>query len=204
MIPASEIPAPPAENDALPATHPSRDALALLATRRSTKAPLLAEPGPDGAQIDALLTLAARVPDHGKLGPWRFIVLAGQGRERAGAAIADALGADAQSPDFERARFLRAPIVVAVVSTAAPHPKIPEWEQVLSAGAACFALVTAAHAMGFAGCWLTETPTYDPRARSALGLADHERVAGFVYLGTATATPTERERPSAASRTTWF
>ncbi|MFZ4602755.1 MAG: nitroreductase family protein [Caulobacterales bacterium] len=204
MIPAADIPAPPAENDTLQAAHPSLETLRLLAARRSTKAVFLTEPGPDGAQIDTLLTLAARVPDHGKLGPWRFIVLAGEGRERAGAAIADALGADAQSPEFERARFLRAPVVVAVVSSAAPHPKIPEWEQVLSAGAACFAMITAGSAMGFAGCWLTEPPAYDPRARAALGLADHERVAGFIYLGTATAAPTERERPSAASRTTWF
>ncbi|MBU6372605.1 MAG: nitroreductase [Alphaproteobacteria bacterium] len=204
MIQPADIPAAPQENDALPAVQPSAETLALLARRRSTKALLIAEPGPDRAQLDTLLRLAARVPDHGKLGPWRFLVLEGDGRVRAGAAIADALGADAPDPAFERARFLRAPVVVTVISTAAPHPKIPEWEQVLSAGAACFALVTAAHAMGFAGCWLTETPTYDARARAALGLADHERIAGFIYLGTATAPPTERARPEAASRTSWF
>jgi nitroreductase len=204
MIAATEVPAAPSENAPLDAARPSTETLQLLALRRSTKALLLAEPGPDAAQIDALLTLAARVPDHGKLGPWRFIVFAGEGRARAGEAIAAALGADAPDPALERARFLRAPLVIGVISTAAPHPKIPEWEQVLSAGAACFSLVLAAHAMGFAGCWLTETPTYDPRARAALGLADHERIAGLVYLGTATAAPTERERPDVRARTMWF
>lgn len=204
MIPAAEIPAAPAEHDPMPAVQPSLETLALLARRRSTKALMIAEPGPDRAQIETLLRLSARVPDHGKLGPWRFLVIAGDARARAGDAIAQALGADAPDPAFEKARFLRAPVVVAVISTAAPHPKIPEWEQVLSAGAACFALVTAAHAMGYAGCWLTETPTYDARARAALGLAEHERVAGFVYLGTATAPASERARPDAASRTSWF
>jgi len=204
MIDASAIPPVPAENDPLPAAQPSPATLALLARRRSTKAIALAEPGPGAAEIAALLDLASRVPDHGKLGPWRFLVIAGEGRARAGAAMAEALGADAQDSAFERARFLRAPVVVAVISNAAPHPKIPEWEQVLSAGAACFALLAAAHAMGFAGCWLTEAPAYDPRARAALGLAEHERVAGFVYLGTATVAPTERARPDAASRTAWF
>lgn len=204
MIHAADIPAAPAENDPLPAVQPSAETLALLARRRSTKALMISAPGPDRTQLDTLLRIAARVPDHGKLGPWRFLILEGDGRARAGEAIAAALGADAPDPAFERARFQRAPVVVTVISTAAPHPKIPEWEQVLSAGAACFALVTAAHAMGFAGCWLTEAPTYDARARAALGLADHERIAGFVYLGTATATASERARPDAASRTSWF
>lgn len=203
MINAADIAASPAENAPADAARPSLETLDLLARRRSTKAIALAEPGPDAAQIDALLRLGARAPDHGKLGPWRFIVMAGEGRARAGAAVAAAMP-DAPDPAFEAARFSRAPVVIGVVSTAAPHAKIPEWEQVLSAGAVCYNVLLAAHAMGFAGCWLTEAPTYDERARAALGLAAHERIAGFIYLGSAAAPAIERERPNVAFRTTWF
>ena len=130
------------------------DAIELLSTRSSCKAVALAAPGPSAAEIDKLLTIACRVPDHGKLTPWRFIVFEGDARLAAGAAIAAAFRA--KNPDakpehveFERKRLAHAPLVIAVVSRAAPHVKIPEWEQVLSAGAAAMNLVLAAHALGY-------------------------------------------------------
>ncbi len=196
-----------AEDDPANSAFESAETLALLARRRSTKIVHLGEPGPSSADIDALLRLATRVPDHGKLGPWRFVVIEQDGRARAGEALAQALQADGgeeASRDIARATFLRAPVCVMIVSTAAPHAKIPEWEQQLSAGAVCFALLLAAHAMGYGGCWLTGWPCYNPRARAALGLADHERIAGFVHLGTATETPTERVRADPAARTTRY
>jgi len=203
-IDAAKVPPPPAEDSPLQGARESLETLALLAQRRSTKAMLLGEPGPSDAQMDALLRLAARTPDHGKLAPWRFVVIAGAARARLGAnlaaVIASDAGVDAGRLEIERNRFMHAPTCVMVVSTAAPHPKIPEWEQQLSAGAACFNLLVAAHAMGFAGCWLTEWPAYDPRARVALGLKDGERVAGFVHLGSPTQHVGERARPDWKTR----
>lgn len=197
------IPPAPAEDAPCEASHESADALTLMALRRSTKVVHFREPGPSAAQVGTLVRLAARVPDHGKLGPWRFVVIEGEGRRRAGEALAG-LSADAQSQQIARQTFLRAPVCVMVVSAAAAHPKIPEWEQVLSAGAACFALELSAHAMGFGACWLTGWPCYDERARAALGLAAHERIAGFIHIGTPTETPTERVRADWATRTTRF
>jgi nitroreductase len=207
-LPLSAIPQQPREGEPADATHESAETLALLARRRSTKVAHLAEPGPSSAEIDALIELATRVPDHGKIGPWRFVVIDGAARERAGDAVANVVandeGADDSRSNWARAMFMRAPTVVMVVSTAAPHPKIPEWEQLLSSGAVCFALLTASHAMGYAGCWLTEWPSYDARVRAALGLAEHERIAGFIYLGTSREQVTERVRADAASRISRF
>ena len=208
VLPLSAIPAAPRENEPADAVHESADTLALLARRRSVKLMQLTEPAPSGAEIDALIALAGRVPDHGKLGPWRFVVIEGEARERAGAALADVIkhdeGVDDNRIAFVRNWFARAPACVMVVSTAAPHPKIPEWEQQLSAAAAAFSLLIAAHALGYAGCWLTEWPAYDTRARAALGLAEHERVAGFVYLGSAQGQAMERVRADVASRISRF
>ncbi len=208
-IDPSRLPAPPREGEPLPAAQESLEALALLARRRSTPIALMGEPGPDPAQTAALIRTAARTPDHGKLGPWRFVVLAGDGRDRAGAALAALAGeanpgAGPERLAFERDRFRRAPVVVMVVSTAAPHPKVPEWEQVLSAGAVCFQLVLAAHLMGFAAAWLSEWPTYDAAARAALNLAPHERIAGFIYIGSAKMAPAERVRPDVEARISVF
>lgn len=177
--------------------------LDLLARRRSVPPMLLAEPGPDRAALDAILTLAARVPDHGKLAPWRFVVIEGKARARVGETIAAAFAADNPSADparldQERRRLTHAPVVVAVVSRAAPHVKIPEWEQVLSAGAAAMNLVVAANAAGFATSWLTEWFGYDRRVLDALGLTPTERLAGFVHLGTAREVPSDRPRPDLA------
>jgi nitroreductase len=185
------------------------DALDLLKTRRSVKPVELAGPGPAAAEIETLLTIASRVPDHGKLAPWRFIVFSGDARLRAGELIAAAFKAnypeaEAEPVEFERRRLARAPLVIAVVSRAAPHVKIPEWEQVLSAGAAAMNLVTAAHALGFAANWITEWYAYDRRVLDALGLAPHERIAGFVHIGSATRPAEDRPRPALAEVVTWF
>jgi nitroreductase len=176
------------------------EALDLLKTRRSVKPADLTNPGPSGAEIETILTIASRVPDHGKLAPWRFILFAGDGRLTAGAKIAAAFRADhpdaqAEHIEFERLRLARAPLVVAVVSRAAPHVKIPEWEQVLSAGAAAMNLVNAAHALGYAANWITEWYAYDRRVLDALGLAPYERIAGFVHIGTPTKSSDDRARP---------
>jgi nitroreductase len=187
----------PADEDPMP------DALELLKTRRSMKPIEMTGPGPDTRELETLLTIASRVPDHGKLAPWRFIVFEGAARKAAGQVIAK-IFADAHPEAtgdqlaFERNRLARAPLVVAVVSRAAPHVKIPEWEQQLSAGAAAMALVMAAHASGFAASWITEWYAYDRAVLDALGLAPHERVAGFVHIGRPRKPPEERERPKLA------
>jgi len=185
------------------------NALELLTTRRSFKAMELSGPGPSAAQIDTLLTVAARVPDHGKLAPWRFIVFEGEARRAAGEAIAAAFqsrypDAKPEHVEAERCRLLRAPLVVAVVSRAGPHVKIPEWEQVLSAGAAAMNLVLAAHALGFAANWITEWYAYDRAVLDALGLAPHERIAGFVHIGTPPGPPEDRPRPALSEIVTRF
>jgi nitroreductase len=185
------------------------DALQLLKTRRSVKPMELGGPPPTSAEIDTLLTIAARVPDHGKLKPWRFIVFEGDARLKASQAIADAFRADHAdaTPDqlaFEGKRLARAPLVIAVVSRAGPHVKIPEWEQQLSAGAAAMNLVTAAHAMGYAASWITEWYAYDRRVLEAFGLGPSERVAGFVHIGRPANPPEDRERPKLTDVVTRF
>lgn len=178
--------------------------LALLKTRRSVKPDLMSEPGPSAAELHDALTIAARVPDHKKLVPWRFIVFEGEARRQFGERIAEACKAeDTMEPSeirlkTERERFMRAPVVVAVISRVTTKPGAPEWEQILSAGASAMNLCVAANAMGYATCWLTEWIAYSPRIRTALGLAENERVVGFVYIGTATSKPEERPRPALA------
>jgi nitroreductase len=176
------------------------DALHLLKTRRSVKPMELTGPAPTDAEIDTLLTIASRVPDHGKLAPWRFIVFTGDARLAAGSLIAGAFRANRAdaTPEqigFERNRLARAPLVIAVVSRAALHVKIPEWEQKLSAGASAISLVLAAHAMGYAASWLTEWYAYDRAVLDGLGLGPSERIAGFVHIGTPVKPPEDRERP---------
>jgi len=176
------------------------DALELLTTRRSFKAVELAGPAPSATEVDTLLTIASRVPDHGKLAPWRFIVFEGEARAVAGAAIAEAFRAkypDASPAhvEAERTRLTRAPLVIAVVSRAGPHAKIPEWEQVLSAGAAAMSLVLAAHTLGYGASWITEWYAYDRKVLDALGLGPQERIAGFIHIGKPPGPPEDRPRP---------
>ncbi|TMJ02884.1 MAG: nitroreductase [Alphaproteobacteria bacterium] len=185
------------------------DAIDLLKTRRSVKPIELTGPGPAAAELDTLLTVAARVPDHGKLTPWRFIVFHGDARLKAGEAIermfkADHPAATGDQLAFERNRLARAPLVIAVVSRAAPHVKIPEWEQVLSAGAAAMNLVTAAHALGFAANWITEWYAYDRRVLDALGIGASEKIAGFVHIGRPVKPPDDRPRPPLEEIVTHF
>ena len=185
------------------------EALELLLTRRSVSAVALGEPAPASEALSAILTAAVRVPDHGKLAPWRFIIISGAARHALGDAIAEAFRADNldASPERiepERQRLARAPLVVCVVSRAGPHVKIPEWEQMLSAGAVCMNMLHAAHAQGFGAQWLTEWYAYDERIRARLGIAPAERIAGFVHIGTPTLKPEERPRPQLASVVTYF
>jgi nitroreductase len=190
------VPPPPEFGQPLPVA-PSPEVLEWLAYRRSASAATLTGPGPTPDQLDQLLRLAARVPDHGKLSPWRFVVLEGEAK----AAYAAALRAIAQDrADPEKAlaalgKFTPAPTAVAVVSRVTPGHKVPEWEQELSAGAAAFALLQAAQAMGFGANWITDWYSFDPAATALLGLRQNERVAAFVFIGTPTAAPQERVRP---------
>lgn len=179
-----------------------------LETRRSIPAFQLGEPGPSDAEIMEMLKLASRVPDHGKLAPWRFIVHRGAERERLSLALAEV--AMKARPDLseemikvEKTRLTRAPVVVCVVSRAAPHVKIPEWEQVLSAGATCLNLVMAANALGYSSNWITEWYAYDESVQPLLGIRPGEKIAGFIHIGTATVPPSERARPELSDLVTF-
>jgi nitroreductase len=185
------------------------DTISLLKRRRSVPPPTMTGPGPTADELTTILTVASRVPDHGKLAPWRFVVFEGGARERAGAlaltiALEDRPDLDEAARAKEQQRFVAAPLVVAVVSRAAPHPKIPEWEQVLSAGAVCMNMIVAARALGFSATWLTGWMAYDARFRAAIGLADQERIAGFLHIGRATVMIEDRPRPPLAEIMTVF
>lgn len=184
--------------DRPPLNLPAPHALDLLLTRRSGSAKAMTPPGPSKAQLAEILKAGARAPDHGKLFPWRFIVFEAEGRDRFGAILAEVLEAEGERSrqiEEERGRFLRAPIVVGVVSAAREQIKIPVWEQELSAGAVCQNILTATHAMGFVGNWLTEWYAYHPGVKERIGLKPGERIAGFIYIGTSAAELEERPRP---------
>jgi nitroreductase len=186
---------------------PAPDALGLLLTRRSGSAKMMGKPGPDKRQLAEILRAGARAPDHGKLFPWRFIIFQGDGRERAGEILAQAAMADGERDrqvEEERGRFLRAPVVIGVISAAREQHKIPVWEQELSAGAVCQNILIAATALGFVGQWVTEWYAYHPAVKAGLGLKPGERVAGFVYLGTAKEDLEERPRPEMEKIVSWF
>ena len=179
---------------------PAPVALELLLSRRSGSAKNMTEPGPSPDQIDILLAAAARAPDHGKLFPWRFIVFEKAGRRRMGALLAECLAVSEPNSatgrlEQERQRFLRAPVVIGVVSRVRESIPIPEWEQILSAGAVCQNLLIAAHAMGFVANWITEWCAYDSLVNARLGLKNGERIAGYIYVGTAGVPLEERVRP---------
>jgi len=171
-----------------------------LLTRRSVSANSLGDPGPNGVEIEQILTAAARVPDHKKLVPWRFLLFQGDARGAFGKVLAEICKREEKDPGqfrlkTETNRFMRAPLVIAVISRVVKNTAAPEWEQVLSAGAACQNLLIAATALGYGAQWITEWYGYSRGVRAALKLADNERVAGVVYIGTAKEKPEERERP---------
>lgn len=171
-----------------------------LLKRRSIVVRNMIEPGPSEEELDMILRASLRVPDHGKMGPWRFILLRGDAQVRFGEVVGEAYrkaNPDAidEQVEIERERFQRAPLVIAVVSRVQKEHKIPVWEQELSSGAACMNMLNASLALGFAAQWITEWPAYNADVASALGLGDNERIAGFVYVGSAANAPDERGRP---------
>ncbi len=178
--------------------------IASLNQRRSVPSRQLGEPGPDAAQLDQLLRAAIRVPDHGKLVPWRLLLIRASARARLGALLADlhARNEPDASPaalDKDRERFSHAPLIVAVIARIeADHPKIPAQEQLLSAGCVAYNLLLGAQALGFGAQWLTGWAAYDRDAAALLHLAENERVIGFVHVGSARDEAPERNRPSLA------
>jgi nitroreductase len=180
---------------------PHPEVLDFLASRRSSSAVTLTEPAPSSSEIAALISLAARVPDHGKLAPWRFIVLEGEGKAAFAARLNDlALSRGAAKAAAKLAKLKIPPAGIAVIS----RPKasdIHEWEQVLSAGAVCTTLLYAAQALGYGANWITDWYAYDEEAKAILGLEPQEKVAGFILLGTIKESPLERERPDPAALT---
>jgi len=198
-----EMPPPAPEFGA--AVHTPREApfLTQIAHRRSASAQALQAPGPSVDELDAILRLSARAPDHGKLFPWRFIVLEGEAKARLAERLTLLAGSQ---PDPEKAkqalRKLTAPPLAVAVISRVETGKIPEWEQVLSAGSVCTLMLLAAQGMGYGANWITDWYSYDAGANALLGLAANERVAGFVYIGTAVEAPLERVRPDVAALTT--
>lgn len=181
------------------AAKPSPDMLDYLLKRRSVPLKQMGEPGPDDGQIETILKAASRVPDHGKMFPWYFIVFKGEARREAGEMIARAYqqtqpDAAPAKLELEAERFLRAPVVIGVISRIRKG-KNPAWEQILSAGAACQNLCLAANALGFGTNWLTEWYAYNNTFRAELGLDPEDHIAGFIHIGTPAAPPEERDRP---------
>jgi nitroreductase len=179
----------------------------LLATRRSASPKAMGEPGPTPDQLKEILTAAVRVPDHGKLTPWRFILFEGEARGAFGERLKSRWHElhpehGPEMLDFAGRMFLRAPVVIAVVSTAQAHPKIPVWEQTLSSAAVCQTILIAATALGVGSEWNTDWMAYDEEIGKVMGLAPHEKIAGFIYLGTSTAPLEDRPRPDPLSLVT--
>lgn len=199
------LPKTPEDGDRLKAAYPSKETLHLLKHRRSTVVKDMIEPGPNDEELGELLSIAARVPDHGKIGPWRFLIFKDEARAKFGEDLVKIYTEKEQAADetriaFERNRFMRAPLVIGVISSPTPHPKAPKWEQIMSAGAVCQNLLIAASAMGYAAQWLTEWYGFDEDVAKLLGLKDDEQVAGFIYIGSSNCSPLERRRPSLKQR----
>jgi nitroreductase len=185
------------------------DAIELLKTRRSMKPREMTGPGPSPGEIETILTIGARVPDHGKLAPWRFILFEGDARVRAGEIIAKVFAkkypqASSAEIEIEKKRLTDAPLVIGVVSFTRPHPKVPPWEQVLSAGASAMNIVTAATALGYGACWLTGWFAFDRDVLNGFGLKADEKLAGLIHIGTPTKPSEDRPRPSISDIVTRF
>ena len=198
-------PAAPEFGDAL-APQASPETIALLARRRSASAQGLGAPGPSNDELKLLLRLAARVPDHGKLAPWRFIVLQQPAKAdlvRRFEAVA-ATREDAAKSVAKLAKLSAAPLSIAVVSRVSPGADIPIWEQELSSGAVCTMLLTAAAALGYGANWITDWYAYDTECCAILGLEADERIAGIVHVGTPAEAPLERARPDVEALTRYW
>ena len=185
------------------------DAINLLKTRRSVKPREMTGPGPSPADLETILTIGARVPDHGKLAPWRFIVFEGDARHRAGEVIAGVFArknpnATPAEIDVEKRRLTDAPLVIGLVSFTRPHPKVPAWEQELSAGASAMNIVTAATALGYGACWLTGWFAFDRDVLDGLGLKADEKLAGLIHIGTVSKPNEDRPRPLLSEIVTRF
>lgn len=181
----------------------TNNALDLLLTRRTVPSAFLGAPGPDAEQIETLITAAMRVPDHGKLTPWRYVALDADALATLEPQLR-AIGL-AEEPDVELEKlnkqldaFVKAPLCIIVVWMPAAHPKIPLWEQQLSVGASTMNLMIASHAMGFSAQWLTGWMCESPAAKALFGVRKAETIAAFVHIGTPLAPPVERPRPSVA------
>jgi nitroreductase len=187
---------------------PSPSTIDLLLTRRSGSAKAMTGPGPNGEELNRILSAAIRVPDHGKLAPWRFIVFEGDGRDRMGKILAEAVlterDASPERAETERKRFLRAPVVIGVVSRVREGFVIPPWEQQMSAGAACMNILIAATSLGYAANLLTEWCAYHPLVLERIGLTQGERIAGFIYIGTSSVPLEDRRRPDLGPLITRF
>ncbi len=178
--------------------------LAFLKSRKSASAKAMTGPGPSKAQMDEILEIAVRVPDHGKLAPWRFILIEGEGRARMGQGFAEIWAKNnpthgAETSEFQRGLFMRAPIILVVVSTATVHGKIPVWEQQMSSASVCYNAVLAATALKFAAQWQSDWVAYDEAAKAVMGVAAHERVSGIIYIGTSSVELEDRPRPDVSS-----
>jgi nitroreductase len=195
--------APLDETDLMP------DAIELLKTRRSVKPREMSGPGPSPAELETILTIGARVPDHGKLMPWRFIVFEGDGRVRAGEVIASVFArkhpqATEAELAVEKNRLTDAPLVIGVVGITRPHPKVPAFEQELSAGASAMNIVTAATALGYGAAWLTGWFSSDREVLDRLGLKPEEKLVGLIHIGTPAKPNEDRPRPALSEIVTRF
>jgi nitroreductase len=180
-----------------------------LKTRRSVGIGFLKDPGPTKDELNEILTIGTRVPDHGKFAPWRLVVIQGSARELAGEKLAALRKArdpniDAASLEIERRQFLPAPVTIGVICSPKPNPKSPEIEQLLSAGNVCFNLSHAAFALGFAASWTNRWYGFDPEAQQLLGAHGGERFVGFIHIGTPTTFIEDRDRPDLAKVVTYF
>ena len=181
--------------------------LAFLKTRKSASAKAMGGPGPDASQLQDILSIGVRVPDHGKLNPWRFVLFEGEARGKVGTLFAKRFAElhpdyPEDSVNFQKGLFARAPVVVAVVSTAAEHAKIPVWEQIMSSAAVCYNVVLAAQAHGFDAQWQSDWVAYDEGAKAAIGIKPSEKVAGLIYIGTSSVPLEDRPRPDVNALTT--
>jgi nitroreductase len=201
IVLAGSVPPAPEFGQVLP-IEASTEVVAFLAKRRSASAMTLTAPGPDTDQLVDILRIAARVPDHGKLAPWRFVILRGAAKDAFAEQITKLADSQANPTKANAAlrKLTRPPVAVAVISRFI-EGEIPEWEQRQSASAVCHQMLLAAEALGWGANWITDWYSYDPRAQAILGLASDEKIAGFLYIGTATEPPLERPRPDVAAIT---